>query len=47
LPYSLGRLTQLQTLDLRDNAFSDPPPEIIEQGTEAILAYLRRADQPR
>ena len=47
LPYSLGRLTQLQTLDLRDNAFSDPPPDIIEQGTEAVLAYLRRADQPR
>ena len=47
LPYSLGRLTQLRALDLRDNAFSDPPPEVIEQGTEAVLDYLRRADQQR
>ena len=47
LPYSLGRLTQLKTLDLRNNAFSDPPPDVIEQGTEAVLAYLRCADQNR
>ena len=47
LPYSLGRLTQLKTLDLRNNAFNDPPPDVIEQGTEAVLAYLRGADQNR
>lgn len=47
LPHSLGRLTQLQTLDLRDNALSDPPPDVIEHGTEAVLAYLRRADKNR
>jgi len=47
LPYSLGRLAHLHTLDLRDNALSDPPPDVIAQGTEAVLAYLRGADQPR
>ena len=45
LPPALGRLTQLTSLDLRNNAITDPPPDVIEQGTEAILAYLRAADK--
>jgi Leucine-rich repeat (LRR) protein len=47
LPHFLGRLTQLHSLDLRNNALSDPPPEVIEQGTEAVLAYLRAAAENR
>lgn len=43
LPYTLGRLTQLISLDLSNNALCDPPPEVVEQGTEAVLAYLRSA----
>lgn len=41
LPLELGRLTNLLELSLGDNPLTSPPPEIIEQGTEAILAYLR------
>ena len=41
LPHLLGRLTQLQTLDLSNNELESPPPDVVEQGTEAILAYLR------
>jgi Leucine-rich repeat (LRR) protein len=47
LPHFLGRLTQLHSLDRRNNALSDPPPEVIEQGTEAVLAYLRAATENR
>lgn len=47
LPHFLGRLTQLHSLDLRNNALSDPPPEVIEQGTEAVLAYLRATAEHR
>ena len=43
LPHFLGQLTQLQSLDLRHTALSDPPPDVIEQGTQAVLAYLRDA----
>jgi hypothetical protein len=28
-------------LSLGNNPLESPPPEIVEQGTEAILAYLR------
>lgn len=47
LPPFIGRLTQLKSLDLRNNRLSDPPPEVIEQGTEAVLAYLRAAAEKR
>ena len=47
LPHFLGQLPQLQSLDLRNNALSDPPPDVIEQGTEAVLAYLRGAAKNR
>lgn len=43
LPHALGQLPQLQSLNLRNNPLSDPPPDVIEQGTEAVLAYLRAA----
>jgi Leucine-rich repeat (LRR) protein len=43
LPPELGQLTETLRLDLSNNPrLVSPPPEVIEQGTEAVLAYLRR-----
>ena len=50
LPAEIGRLTNLTVLYLDGNPLTSPPPEIVEQGTPAILAYLReqlRAKQPQ
>lgn len=42
LPTELGQLTSLYTLDLRQNPqLQNPPPEIVQQGEKAVLAYLR------
>jgi len=42
IPAELGKLTKLNTLDLDGNkALTSPPPEVVKQGTKAILAYLR------
>lgn len=41
LPPELGKLRKLEKLDLHGNgSFVSPPPEIIAQGTKAIMAYL-------
>jgi len=41
LPPEIGQLTKLETLSLDGNPLTSPPPEIVEQGMEAVLAYLR------
>ena len=41
LPPELGQLTKLNYIDLHGNPLRSPPPEIIEQGKDAVLAYLR------
>ena len=42
IPAELGNLTSLDTLMLGGNkALTSPPPEVLKQGTKAILAYLR------
>jgi len=41
LPPELGRLESLKELKLERLELVDPPPEVVEQGTEAVLAYLR------
>ncbi len=41
LPLEMGQLTSLQSLDLNGNPLSSPPPEIVQQGTSAVLTYLR------
>ncbi len=37
----IGQLMALTQLDLEENQLSSPPPDIIDQGIEAILSYLR------
>jgi internalin A len=45
LPPEMGNLTSLTCaeciLDLSNNPLISPPPEVVEQGTAAVLAYLR------
>ena len=41
LPVGLGRLTQLADFDVSSNPLESPPREVVEQGTAAVLAYLR------
>ncbi len=42
LPAEIGQLTNLTELVvLSDNQLTSPPPEVVKQGTKAILAYLR------
>lgn len=41
LPPELGQLAKLQELNLQDNPLVEPLPGLVEQGSEAVLAYLR------
>ncbi len=41
LPTWLSELPRLNDLLVDDNPLRDPPPEVVEQGTGAILNYLR------
>jgi internalin A len=42
IPERLGQLTNLQVLELSGNKeLVSPPPDVVAQGTKAILAYLR------
>jgi Leucine-rich repeat (LRR) protein len=42
LPPEISQLSNLTELFLSDNPqLTSPPPEIVEQGTQAILNYLR------
>lgn len=43
LPPEIGRLTNLTELYLDGNPLTSPPPNIVEKGTGAVLAYLREA----
>jgi internalin A len=49
VPPELGKLPKLTSLYVSEgNALTSPPPEVIRQGTQAILAYLRNlAEQDR
>ena len=42
LPRELGRLTQLEQLLVNDNPLVTPPPDVVAQGTQAILQFLRQ-----
>jgi internalin A len=37
----IGQVTKLERLEVSGNPLADPPPEVVDQGTQAILAYLR------
>jgi hypothetical protein len=45
LPIQIGNLTSLTctdcSLNLANNPLISPPPEVVEQGTAAVLNYLR------
>ncbi len=41
LPPELGRLKALDILKIDNLTLTDPPAEVVAQGTEAVLAYLR------
>ncbi|MEM9165310.1 MAG: hypothetical protein AAGC54_19895 [Cyanobacteria bacterium P01_F01_bin.4] len=42
VPKELGQLANLTRLDLSANTdLKSPPPEVVEQGTRAILSYLQ------
>jgi len=41
VPKELGQLTNLTELKLERNPLELPPPEVVKQGTKAVLAYLR------
>ncbi|MCH8043954.1 MAG: leucine-rich repeat domain-containing protein [Planctomycetes bacterium] len=41
LPPELGRLEALTALELDGLKLTDPPAEVVDQGTKAVLAYLR------
>ncbi len=45
VPVELSQLVFLQVLGLQDNPLLTPPPEIITQGAQAILAFLRELQQ--
>jgi internalin A len=41
LPTELGNCTNLHTLELEGNNLRFPPPEIVSNGTQAVLTFLR------
>lgn len=41
IPPQIGNLAKLSNLEIVANPLISPPPEIINQGTKAVLAYLR------
>ncbi len=41
----VGKLEELEELTLEGNPLESPPPEIVEQGTKAVLAYLREMEE--
>ncbi len=46
LPPELGQLPNLEMLELADNPqLQIPPPEVVQQGTPAVLTYLRALPQ--
>ena len=45
LPVELGRLTNLKTLQIAGNPLESPLGEVVKQGTEAVLAYLRELEK--
>lgn len=45
LPPQLGRLDNLEILDVSGNPLELPPPEIVANGTRAILDYLKQLEK--
>ncbi len=47
VPKELGKLTKLKRLELDGNPLESPLPEVVKQGTKAVLAYLRELEKGR
>jgi len=47
LPPEIGQLRHLTKLDFDNNPLTSPPPEILQQGIKAVLAYLREQLQAK
>ncbi len=45
IPYCIGSLQNIQELEYGDNKILSPPPEILAQGTSAIIAYLHESQK--
>ncbi len=45
LPAEMGQLEKLEKLELKDNPLSEPYPDLIKRGTEAVLTYLRSLEK--
>ncbi len=45
IPLEIGQLPNLQELSLKNNLLLTPPPEIVSQGTQSVLAFLRELQQ--
>jgi internalin A len=41
LPNALGRLDTLAYINIQSNPLADPPPEVVANGSDAIVDYLR------
>ena len=47
IPKELGQLTKLERLDLEGIPLVWPPPDVVEQGTKAVLEYLRTSEESK
>lgn len=41
VPFQLGNMKQLRCLELNGNSFRLPRYAVLQQGTDAVLSYLR------
>ncbi|HBG28529.1 MAG: hypothetical protein A2Y10_11365 [Planctomycetes bacterium GWF2_41_51] len=45
IPQELGQLQNIRELSLKNNPLESPPQDVIQRGTQAILAYLRELEK--
>jgi hypothetical protein len=45
LPWELGSLPKLEVMDISHNPLVIPPPDVLNRGTPAVLAWLRKNEK--